>query len=236
MQKALSDSEVRDGTTVDLSIVIPCYNEEDGLAQLHRRVDSVCTSTSDSYELVLVNDGSTDSSWEVMNALADQNPNLVLVNLSRNFGQQLALLAGLRVARGSRVLVIDADLQDPPELLPEMMEVMDQGADVVYGRRRARPGNRFLYLVTAAAFYRLLERMTGGLVPPDSGEFRLISRRVLDIFLAMPERHRYTRGMISWIGFRQEAVYYDRHRRFSGTTKFPLRKTIRVAVDAITAL
>ena len=138
--EALRETGVQDEKTVELSVVIPCYNEENGLTELHDRIDKACVEIDCTYELILVNDGSTDSSWSVMNTMADLDPHLVLVNLSRNFGQQLALSAGLSVARGRRVLVIDADLQDPPELLPEMMMVMDNGADVAYGRRRARPG------------------------------------------------------------------------------------------------
>ena len=159
----------------------------------------------------------------------------MLVNLSRNFGHQLALSAGLALCRGRRVLILDADLQDPPELLPEMLRLMDAGADVVYGRRRKRAGDSASKRLTAALFYRLIGALTDVPIPRDTGDFRLMSRRALDALLAMPERHRFIRGMVSWIGFRQVALDYDRQARFAGTTKYPLRKMLRFALDAITA-
>jgi glycosyltransferase involved in cell wall biosynthesis len=219
----------------ELSVVVPCYNEDTGLRELHRRLTDTCAALPGHYEIVLVNDGSRDRSWEVMNELAASDPHLVLVNLSRNHGHQLALTAGLTVCQGRRVLIIDADLQDPPELLPEMLQVMDDGADVVYGRRRKRDGETRLKRLTASLFYRLIEKTTDTPIPRDTGDFRLISRRALNVFLTMPERHRFIRGMISWIGFRQEPFLYDRHPRFAGTTKYPYRKMLRFAADAITA-
>lgn len=217
------------------SVVVPCYNEESVLKELHARTSVVLQTMGFSYEIILVNDGSKDRTWSVMNELAAGDPQLVLVNLSRNHGHQLALTAGLSLARGERVLIIDADLQDPPELLPEMWRIMDGGADVVYGRRRSREGETGLKLLTAALFYRMIERLTDVPIPRDTGDFRLISRRALDILQMMPERHRFIRGMVSWIGFRQEPVFYDRQARFAGETKYPLRKMLQFAVDAITA-
>ncbi len=218
-----------------LSVVVPCFNEEEVLAELHRRLSAACRDLGASYEIVLVNDGSKDRTWPLMAELAATDPHVVAVNLSRNHGHQLALTAGLTVCRGARVLIIDADLQDPPELLPSMMAAMDAGADVVYGRRRQREGETATKKLTAALFYRLIARLTDVPIPEDTGDFRLMSRRALNVLLAMPERHRFIRGMVSWIGFRQEPIVYDRHARFAGVTKYPLSKMIRFALDAITA-
>jgi glycosyltransferase involved in cell wall biosynthesis len=223
-------------TAPELSVVIPCYNEEEVLPELHRRLAEVCVELGWPYELVLVNDGSRDRTWPILAGLAADDPHLVAVNLSRNHGHQLALLAGLSLCRGERILILDADLQDPPELLPELLRVMDQErADVVYGQRRSRAGETALKLATAALFYRLIERLADVPIPRDTGDFRLMTRRALDVLLAMPERHRFTRGMVSWIGFRQVPILYDRQPRLLGTTKYPFRKMFRFALDAITA-
>ena len=218
-----------------ISVVAPCYNEQDVLEAFHRRVRAVLDGLDGDSEIVLVDDGSTDETWAIMERLAEADPAVVAVRLSRNHGHQLALTAGLDICRGRRVLVIDADLQDPPELLPDMLRIMDDGADVVYGQRRRRAGETAFKRATAAAFYRLLGRMSRSPIPPDTGDFRLISRRALDVLLAMPERHRFIRGMVSWIGFRQEPLLYDRDSRAAGTTKYPLRKLFRFAFDAITS-
>jgi dolichol-phosphate mannosyltransferase len=170
-----------------------------------------------------------------LRALASGNEDVVAVRLSRNHGHQLALTAGLSICRGERVLIIDADLQDPPELLPEMMRVMDGGADVVYGQREARRGESAFKRATAGAFYRVLERLTDVPIPRDTGDFRLVSRRALDVLLVMPEQHRFVRGMVSWIGFRQVPLRYVRDPRATGETKYPLRRMLRFAADAITS-
>ncbi len=216
-----------------LSVVVPCYNEEAGLAELYRRLTAACEGLGVSYEVVLVNDGSSDRTWPRMLGLAAADRRFVLVNLSRNFGHQLALTAGLRTCRGDRILVIDADLQDPPELLPRMMKAMDDGADVVYGRRRSRRGEGPLKLATAWLFYRLLGLLTDVPVPCDVGDFRLMSRRVLDALLAMPERRRFIRGMVSWVGFHQVPLSYDREARFAGATAYSFRKMAAFAADAV---
>lgn len=219
-----------------LSVVAPCYNEEGGIAQLHQRVSAACRAcVEDGYEIVLVNDGSRDSTWEKIRALADTDGHVVAVNLSRNHGHQLALSAGLTVCRGQRILVIDADLQDPPELLPAMMARMDDGVDVVYGQRASRAGETWFKKSTANAFYRLLDRLVDVRIPRDAGDFRLMSRRALDLLNSMPERHRFIRGMVSWIGLRQEPFVYDRDPRLTGETKYPLAKMIAFAIDAITS-
>jgi dolichol-phosphate mannosyltransferase len=187
------------------------------------------------YEIVLVNDGSKDSSWPMMRALAAGDSHVVAVNLSRNHGHQLALTAGLDLCRGDAILIIDADLQDPPELLGPMLETMrEQGADVVYGVRRSRSGETPFKRATAHGFYRLLERATDVAIPVDTGDFRLMSRRALAVLLAMPEQARFIRGMVAWIGFKQVPFPYDRDERYAGETKYPLSKMIRFALDALT--
>lgn len=218
-----------------LSVVAPCYNEAQTLHEFLRRVDAACRATGMDYEIVLVNDGSRDATWERMIHLLAEYPALVCVNLSRNHGHQLALTAGLSICRGERILILDADLQDPPELLDKMMTVMDQGADVVYAQRRQRAGETKLKLWTAAIFYRVIERLAETPIPRDTGDFRLITRRAVRILLDMPERHRFIRGMVSWIGFKQVAFPYDRDARFAGATGWPLQKMIKFALDAVTS-
>jgi glycosyltransferase involved in cell wall biosynthesis len=218
-----------------LSVVAPCFNEEAVLPEFLARVGAVLDRLGGTAEIVLVDDGSHDGTWQVMTKAAAHDPRLVAVRLMRNHGHQLALTAGFSICRGERVLIIDADLQDPPELLPEMMALVDQGADVVYGQRRMRDGESLFKRAAAAAFYRLIGRMTDVDIPLDAGDFRLITRRVLDLLLAMPERHRFIRGMVAWIGGRQVAIPYDRKPRAAGESKYPLSKMIRFAADAVTA-
>ena len=217
-----------------LSVVIPCYNEEDCLGELHERVAAACAACSDDYEVIFVNDGSSDRTWPLISEYARRDPRVIGVNLSRNHGHQLALTAGLTLARGERIMIVDADLQDPPELLSEMMKLMDEGYDVVYGQRRQRAGETLFKKSSARLFYRLLMRLSETPIPLDTGDFRLMSRRALEALLAMPEQHRFVRGMVSWIGFPQTALLYDRNERFAGTTKYPLKKMLRFALDAIT--
>jgi polyisoprenyl-phosphate glycosyltransferase len=219
-----------------LSIVVPCFNEEPCLGTLYERLSEAArASAGEDYEIVLVNDGSRDGSWAIMQQLAAADPRLVAVNLSRNHGHQLALTAGLDLCRGDVVLIIDADLQDPPELLAEMLARMrDEQADVVYGVRRSRAGETAFKRATAHGFYRLLSRATEVDIPLDAGDFRLMSRRALDALLAMPEQARFIRGMVAWIGFKQVALPYDRQQRLAGETKYPLGKMIRFALDALT--
>lgn len=219
-----------------LSVVIPCYNEEACLEMLHARVsDAARAAVGDDYEIVLINDGSRDKSWQVMQRLSAQDPHLVAINLSRNHGHQLALTAGLDLCAGEEILVIDADLQDPPELLGDMRDTMKaEGADVVFAVRRKRDGESFFKLATAAAFYRVLDRVTDTPIPLDTGDFRLMSRRALDAFLSLPEQARFIRGMVAWVGFRQVPFLYDRQERHAGESKYPLSKMIRFALDAVT--
>ena len=218
-----------------VSVVAPCYDEQDALLLFIPRVRGVLDALGATSELVLVDDGSKDRTWEVIEKASVEDPRVVGVRLMRNHGHQLALTAGLSVCRGERVLIIDADLQDPPELLPDMMTLMDDGADVVYGQRRRREGDGVLKRATAAIFYRVIGRMTEVDIPYDTGDFRLITRRVLDLLIAMPERHRFVRGMVSWIGGKQVPLAYDRDPRAAGESKYPFAKMLRFAVDAITS-
>lgn len=218
-----------------VSILIPCYRDEAGLKELHRRLTQVCEQMGNTYEIVLVDDGSPDNTWLEIVALAGIDDHIVGVKLARNYGHQLAVTAGLRIVRGERTLIIDSDLQDPPELLPEMMRIMDDGADNVYGQRLSRKGVPFWKKVCYKNYYRLLSLLAGCEIPPDTGDFRLISRRIVDVVNEMPEHHRFLRGMISWVGFRQVALPYHRDARFAGESGYTLTKLFKIAVDGITS-
>ncbi len=215
-------------------MIAPCHNEQECIDEFHRRMRRALEATQRPYEMVFVNDGSSDRTAEKLIELQRQDQNIVIVDLSRNHGHQLALSAGLEVAGGERVLFIDADLQDPPELLPELMAAMDAGADVAYARRISRDGESRFKRVTAGLFYRLLRRMSKTDVPLDTGDFRLMSRRVADILRQMPEPHRFLRGMVTWVGFRQVAVNYHRDSRFAGKAKYSVARMVNLAIDAIT--
>lgn len=219
-----------------LSIVVPCYNEAACLDLLHARVTAAArAAVGEDFEILFVNDGSRDESWPVMQRLSAADPHLVAINLSRNHGHQLALTAGLDLCAGEQILIIDADLQDPPELLSDMRAAMAaQQADVVYAVRRKREGESIFKKATAAVFYRMLDRITDTPIPLDTGDFRLMSRRALDAFLSLPEQARFIRGMVAWVGFRQVPFIYDRAERHAGETKYPLGKMVRFALDAVT--
>jgi len=218
-----------------VSVVVPCYNEEESLPALHERLTKVLSSTTDHYEIILTNDGSRDRTLEIMREIVDRDPRVRAVDLSRNFGHQICLTAGLDHARGQVIMMIDADLQDPPELLPEMIEKWRAGADVVYAVREKREGETWFKLLTAAAFYRLLRWSTKIDIPLDTGDFRLIDRRALKAVLGLRERNRFLRGMFTWVGFHQVPIYYQREARFAGETKYPLKKMVRFAMDGITS-
>ena len=218
-----------------LSVVAPCFNEEEGLPEFCRLVEEACiTTVGTSFEIVLINDGSRDGTWNVMSNIAANKSRVVAINLSRNYGHQIALTAGLQACRGERILIIDADLQDPPELLEPMMALMDEGAEIVYGQRRKRDGETLIKSWTAAIFYRLLRKLVDIDIPLDTGDFRLMSRRALDVLNSMPEQSRFIRGMVSWIGLKQVPLLYDRQARFAGSTNYPFSKMLRLAFDAIT--
>lgn len=218
-----------------LSVVAPCYNEANNISELCQRVGAACEAVVGmDYEIVLVNDGSLDSTWDHIIDAREAGALITAVNLSRNFGHQYALSAGLSVARGKYILVIDADLQDPPELLEPMMEAVKNGADVVYGQRTQRPGDSAIRKIASSTFYRLLSYLSDIDIPLDTGDFRMISRRVRDILVDMPEHDRYIRGMISWIGFRQEPIFYERDVRTQGETSYSLKRLMSFAADGIT--
>ena len=219
-----------------LSVVVPCYNEEATLPLLHARVSAAArAAVGDDHEIVLINDGSRDNSWAAMRRLSAEDPRVVAINLSRNHGHQLALTAGLDLCAGEQILIIDADLQDPPELLADMRLMMArEQADVVYAVRRKREGDPLFKEATAAAFRRVLARVPDTALPPDTGDFRLMTRRALDALLALPEQARFIRGMVAWVGFRQVPFPYDRAERHAGETNYPLGKMVRLALDAVT--
>jgi glycosyltransferase involved in cell wall biosynthesis len=217
--------------------VAPCYNEEAGIIEFHRRAKVAARGIAgEDYELVLVNDGSSDATWPHLQQLLQDDPNLVLVNLSRRHGHQIALSAGLGVARGERIVTIDSDLQDPPEVIADMWRMMDQeDVDVVFGQRRERYGDSAVKRGTAWLFYWLLARIGYADIPVNVGDFRLMTRRVLDVLNGMPEQHRFIRGMVSWIGLRQVALAYDRDPRFAGTGHYPLARMLALAFDGLTS-
>jgi dolichol-phosphate mannosyltransferase len=218
-----------------LSVVAPVFNEEETVAAFVQRVTSVLEGIGEPYEIVLVNDGSRDQSLRVMREMQAKNPRIRIIDFSRNFGHQIAISAGLDYARGQAVAIIDSDLQDPPEVIAELVDRWRAGAEVVYAQRRHRRGETRFKLLTADAFYRLMRRITSVEIPQNTGDFRLLDRKVVNALIEMREHHRFMRGLSAWVGYRQEAVQYDRHERFAGTTKYPLRKMVRFSIDAITS-
>jgi len=221
---------------VQLSVVVPCFNEEEVLSEFHRRMTLACNSTKlTPYEIIYVNDGSKDRTLQVIKALQQQDACVGVVDLSRNYGHQLALSAGLAHANGALVMVTDADLQDPPELLEAMIVKIGAGADVVYAQRNKRKGESVFKRATASIFYRVLSRLAGTAIPMDTGDFHLMTRRVVDVLISMPEAHRFIRGLVSWIGFVQMPISYDRDARFAGETKYPFFKMLAFSLDALTA-
>ena len=216
------------------SIVAPCFNEEGVLHELHRRICQVMDPTGEAWELVLVNDGSRDRTPELMRELWAADPRVKVVDFARNFGHQIAVTAGLDYAQGDAVIVIDADLQDPPEVMLQMINRWKEGYEVVYAVRTERKGETWFKEFTAKLFYRIIYRITDVDIPLDTGDFRLMDRKVVDAMKHMKERHRFIRGMTSWIGFRQTGVYYARAERFAGETHYPIRKMLKFALDAIT--
>ncbi|NWG05885.1 MAG: glycosyltransferase family 2 protein [Chloroflexi bacterium] len=219
---------------ITYSIIAPIYNEKDNLPELHRRVTEVMNSTGETWELVLVDDGSTDGSTDILRNLAKADSHIRPVIFARNFGHQVAVTAGLDYSRGDAVVVIDADLQDPPELILEMAKKWKEGYEVVYAVRAEREGESWFKLWTASLFYRLISRITDVNIPLDTGDFRLMDRKVVRVMNQMRERHRFLRGMSAWVGFKQIGVDYKRAARVAGETKYPFRKMFRLALNAIT--
>ena len=220
---------------ITYSIVAPIYNEKDNLSELHRRITEVMDSTREPWELVLVDDGSTDGSTEIIRAMAKEDKHIRPVIFARNFGHQIAITAGWDYARGDAIVIIDADLQDPPEVVLEMAKKWKEGNEVVYAVRSEREGESLFKLWTASLFYRLIYRITDVKIPLDTGDFRLMDRKVVDVLKQMRERHRFPRGMSAWVGFKQVGVQYKRAARVAGETKYPFRKMFRLALNAITS-
>ncbi len=217
------------------SVVAPVFNEEALIEEFYRRVRDVMEGTGESWELVLVNDGSRDRSPELMDRLYNQDPeHVVILHFARNFGHQLAITAGSDHARGDAVVVIDSDLQDPPEVIPNLIAKWREGYEVVYGVRAEREGETWFKLFTANLFYRLIQALTDVVIPMEAGDFRLLDRKVVDVMREMREGHRFVRAMVSWVGFRQIGVPYRRLARKAGETKYPFRKMFRLALDAVT--
>jgi dolichol-phosphate mannosyltransferase len=218
-----------------LSLVIPIFNEEETIPELHARLAAFLAALNVTWEVVFVDDGSKDSSLRLLKELAAVESRYRLVSFARNFGHQIAITAGVDYAEGRAVVVMDADLQDPPEVVRDMLAKYEQGYDVVYGVRSRRLGETIFKKFTAAAFYRLMRGMTGIDLPVDTGDFRLMSRRVVLTLRSLRERHRFVRGMVAWVGFKQTSVHYERQGRFAGETKYPLRKMLKFAIDGITS-
>ncbi len=217
-----------------ISVIAPVYNEKDSLHELYRRVTEVMNSQPDAWELVLVDDGSMDGSTEIMRELSKQDERIRPVIFARNFGHQIAVSAGMKYARGDAAVIIDADLQDPPEVILELVTKWREGYEVVYATRMEREGESGFKLLTASLFYKLIYRITDIKIPMNTGDFRLLDRRVLDMMNSMPEHNRFLRGMSAWVGYRQIGVPYKRAARFAGSTKYPLKKMIKLAMNAIT--
>lgn len=218
---------------IKYSIVVPMYNEEEVIHESYKRLTKVMKSTNESYELIFVNDGSRDKTLELAEELCQKDKCLKVINFSRNFGHQIAVTAGMEYSLGQAVVIIDADLQDPPEVILQMIAKWKEGYDVVYGRRLKRKGETFFKKITAKLFYRFLDSMTSVTMPVDTGDFRLIDRKVCDTMNSLTEKNRYVRGLVSWVGYKQTAVEYVREERFAGETKYPLKKMLKLAADAI---
>lgn len=217
------------------SVIIPVYNEEANIQALYERLTGVMSKMGSHYELVFINDGSRDQTFPLVRALAQTDQHVKYIHLSRNFGHQIAVSAGLDACQGDRVVIIDADLQDPPELIEEMDARMNEGFEVVYARRKKRVGESKAKLLTARFFYRILARIASINIPLDTGDFRIMDRKVVEVLKAMPEQNKFLRGQISWIGFRQTYVEYDRAERNAGTTGYTYAKMFRFALDGITS-
>ncbi len=220
---------------VKISVVAPVFNEERNLHELYKRLSQTLKGLDCAYEIILVDDGSRDNTFHIIQELSEKDQQVRFIRLSRNFGHQNAIFAGMRGASGSLVVVMDGDLQDPPELIPELYSKYLEGYKVVNARRRSRKGETWFKKFSAQMFYRIMRKITAVDIPLDTGDFRLISREVLEHLLALPETNRFLRGQIAWLGFRQAFVYYDRDERLHGSSKFSLMKMARFALDGITS-
>lgn len=220
---------------VRYTIIIPVYNEEAVIQETYRRLTMVMEAIDEPYELLFVNDGSRDRTAALINRFAQMDPCVRLLDFSRNFGHQIAITAGMDYARGDAIVIIDADLQDPPEIIPQMIAKWQEGYEVVYAKRSKRKGETWFKKCTASLFYRLLRSLTEVNIPVDTGDFRLIDRKVCDAMHSIREKNRFVRGLVSWVGFRHTAIEYVREERFAGETKYPLKKMLRFSLDGITS-
>lgn len=217
-----------------ISVVIPMYYEQDVAEYCYERVSNVLNSISDyEYEIIFVNDGSKDKTLELLRKMAEKDEHVKVVSFSRNFGHQAAVTAGLKFVTGDAIVIMDADLQDPPELIPEMIKLWEDGNEVIYGKRKTRPGESVFKLLTAKMFYDFLNSMSEVDIPKNTGDFRLVDRKVVDVVNSLPEHNKFLRGLFSWVGFEQKEFLYDRQKREFGETKYPLKKMIKLAKDGI---
>lgn len=217
-----------------VSVIIPMYYEEEVAEECYKRVKNVLTSLKDyEHEILFVNDGSKDKTLEILESIAEKDKQVKVISFSRNFGHQCAVTAGLQYVTGDAIVVIDADLQDPPELIPDMLTLWKQGNEVIYAKRKTREGESKFKLLTAKMFYRILNGLSDVEIPADTGDFRLVDRKVVDVINSMPEHNKFLRGLFSWIGFKQQPFEYERKERFAGKTKYPLKKMLKLASDGI---
>ncbi len=218
-----------------ISLVIPMYYEEDVAYKCYERVSSVLKSMEYKYdyEIIFINDGSKDKTLEILEKVAEEDKKVKIISFSRNFGHQAAVTAGLKDVSGDAIVIIDADLQDPPELIPEMMELWEQGNEVIYGKRKKRKGESAFKLLSAKMFYQTLNALSDVEIPKDTGDFRLVDRKVVDVINSLPEHNKFLRGLFSWVGFKQKAYEYERQERVAGKTKYPLKKMLKLASDGI---
>jgi len=217
-----------------VSVVVPMYYEEEVASECYNRLVNVLKSINDyEYEIVFVNDGSKDKTLEILVGIAKNDKNVKIVSFARNFGHQAAVTAGIKYVTGDAVVIIDADLQDPPELIPDMLNLWEEGHEVIYGKRKSRDGESKFKLLTAKMFYKTLNSLSDVEIPKDTGDFRLVDKKVIDVVNSMPEHNKFLRGLFSWVGFKQKAFEYERKERFAGETKYPLKKMLKLASDGI---
>ncbi len=217
-----------------ISVIIPMYYEEAVAEECYNRVSTVLKNIENyEYEIVFINDGSKDKTLEILENISKKDSNVKIISFSRNFGHQAAVTAGIKYVTGDAVVIIDADLQDPPELIPEMLKLWEQGNEVIYGKRKTRVGESKFKLLTAKMFYKTLNALSDVEIPKDTGDFRLVDKKVIDVVNSMPEHNKFLRGLFSWVGFKQTAYEYERKERFAGKTKYPLKKMLKLAADGI---